>query len=480
MPAPSDYDRVPYLITSFPESHPRRLQSVAYLYGLETPPPIDCRVLELGCAVGGNIVPMAYSLPASRFVGIDIVASQIQRAKEFAEAAGVKNLDLRAASIMDLSREQWGEFDYIIAHGVFSWVPPDAQDKILQIAGRQLARNGVAYLSFNTYPGWHVRMWAREAMLFHTQGIADPIDRARAARDFIVALSQSPFASGDKSALLKGEVQYMAGKPETYILHDYLEPSNHPIYFHDFAVQCDKHGLQYLGDSLQNGTAAEQNWPAFKAWFDAAGDDIVKLEQYADFVRNRMFRRSIVCRREVRLDRKGLGKRAESMWAVAFLRQWAEGGGMSRFEHPRGGRMVTGSAPVRDALVHIARQFPRPTQLGQLLASAPPADRPQVARELLSCWMNGMIELYVDAPQFRVDPGSHPHTSAIARHLASQEQAPINLRHESINVDAAQRRLITLLDGTRSRDQLAAEVPLPRETLDRALEALATVALLEG
>ena len=109
--------------------------------------------------------------------------------------------------------------------------------------------------------------------------------------------------------------------------------------------------------------------------FCTAGEDIVKVEQYADFVRNRMFRRSIICRKDVRLDRKSLLQRAESMWAIAFLRQWAEGGGMSRFEHPRGGRMVTGSAAVRDALVHIARQFPRPTQLGQILSSAAPGDR---------------------------------------------------------------------------------------------------------
>src|SRR5215212_2966841 len=134
----AEYDQVPYLLTSFPESHPRRLQAVAHLFGLEPPPPVDCRVLELGCALGGNIVPMAYSLPASRFVGVDIAASQVDAAKRFADAVGVKNLELRAASITDVSREQWGEFDYVITLGVFSWVPADVRDKILQIAGEQL------------------------------------------------------------------------------------------------------------------------------------------------------------------------------------------------------------------------------------------------------------------------------------------------------------------------------------------------------
>src|SRR5439155_21315599 len=147
--------------------------------------------------------------------------------------------------------------DYIIAHCVYSWVPPDVQDKILAIAGEQISPRGAAYLSFNTYPGWHSRMWAREAMLFHTQNISDPIQRARAAREFITVLAQSPFPAG-KSGPLQGEAQYMQGKPESYILHDYLEPANHPVYFTDFAARCAAHGVQYLGDSLQNGTAAEE------------------------------------------------------------------------------------------------------------------------------------------------------------------------------------------------------------------------------
>src|SRR3954469_13985433 len=101
----TSYDQVPYLFDSFPESQPRRLQAVGHLLGLEPAAPAQCRVLELGCAVGGNIVPMAYSLPEAHFIGIDLVASQIESAKQFAAACGVTNLDLRAANIMDVTPE---------------------------------------------------------------------------------------------------------------------------------------------------------------------------------------------------------------------------------------------------------------------------------------------------------------------------------------------------------------------------------------
>src|SRR6185369_14683845 len=114
---------------------------------------------------------------------------------------------------------------------------------------------------------------------------------------------------------------------------------------------------------------------------EAAGDDVIRREQYADFVRNRMFRRSILCRKDVQLDRKNLAQRFESMSVISFLRMWAEGNGMSRFEHARGGRLITGNAGVREALTSISRQFPRPVEIRQLLDAAPANERALLSRE---------------------------------------------------------------------------------------------------
>ena len=472
----TSYDQVPYIFHSFPESQPRRLQAVAHLLGLETPAPAECRVLELGCAVGGNIVPMAYSLPKAKLIGIDLVASQIETAKKFAEASGVKNLDLRAANITDVTPE-WGKFDYIIAHGVLSWIPHEVAEKVLQICAEQLTPNGLAYISFNTYPGWHVRMWAREAMLFHADKFEDPIQKARAGRDFILALAQSPVAS----ALLKGEVQYLQGKPESYIVHEYLESLNHPFYFRDFAARIAKHGLQYLGDALQNSMVAAENWPPpFRSWMEANRDDLIRQEQYADFVRNREFRRALICHGNLTIDRTQMLARAETMQAAAFLRQRAEGNGMSRFEHSRGG-LVTGAGPLHDALVTISRRFPQAISVKEVIDAAAGQHRATLLRELLNCWMNGMLELYVDPPAVLAQaPSDKPRASLVARYLAAQNQAPINQRHGSIPVDATQRRFIQLLDGTRTRDQLATELGTARENIDKLIQFSMNAALLEA
>lgn len=470
----ASYDQVPYAFYSFPESHPRRLQAVAHLFGLEAPAPAECRILELGCAVGGNIVPMAYSLPGAKLVGIDLVPSQIETARKFASGSGVTNLDLRAASITDVTPE-WGKFDYIVAHGVFSYVPPDVAQQMLQICAAQLTANGVAYVSFNTYPGWHARMWAREAMHFHAEKYADPAQKARAGRDFILALAQAPYTS----ELLKGEVQWLQSKDESYIVHEYFEGTNQPHYFHEFAARIATHGLQYLGDALQNGMVAAENWPPFRSWMEANRDDLIRQEQYVDFVRNREFRRALICRSDLTLDRTQMLARAETMHAAAYLRQSAEANGTTRFSHSRGGELVTGAGPLHDALVKISQSFPKAISVKEVIDAAG-QQRAAVLRELVNCWMNGMMELYVDPPPVLAQaPGDKPRASRVARYLAAQNQPPINQRHGSIPVDETQRRFIQLLDGTRTRDQLAAEMSTKREEIDQLIRFSMNAALLE-
>ena len=386
----------------------------------------------------------------------------------------MQNLELRAANITDVTPE-WGKFDYIITHGVFSWVPHDVAEKVLQICAEQLTHNGLAYISFNTYPGWHMRMWARDAMHFHVEKFADPIEKARAGRDFILALAQSPFAS----ALLQGEVQYLQGKPESYILHEYLESTNHPFYFRDFAARIAKHGLQYLADSLQNGIVAAENWPPFKSWMEASRDDLIRQEQYVDFVRNREFRRALICHSDLTIDRTQMLARAETMQAAVFLRQRAEAGGMTRFEHSRG-TLVTGAGPLHDALVTISRRFPQAISVKEVIDAAG-EQRATLLRELVNCWMNGMLELYVDAPAVLAEtPAEKPRASLVARYLAGQGQIPINRRHASIPVDETQRRFIQLLDGTRTRDQLANELGAGRERIDELIQFSVNAALLEA
>jgi cyclopropane fatty-acyl-phospholipid synthase-like methyltransferase len=178
----TSYDEVPYESHPYPQTHPDRLATVAKLLGLNPAMPDKCRVLELGCAGGGNLIPMAYGLPESQFLGVDLSRVQIDQGLEMIKALGLKNIQLRHQSIVDIGPDI-GKFDYIICHGVYSWVPTAVQDAILGVCYRHLLPRGIAYISYNTYPGWHMRGMIRHMVSYHARQFAEPAMRVKQARN---------------------------------------------------------------------------------------------------------------------------------------------------------------------------------------------------------------------------------------------------------------------------------------------------------
>ena len=178
------YDRVPYPGHPFAQTHPDRLATVATLFGLRPAPPDACRVLELGCGDGGNLVPMAYGLPGTTFSGIDLAGRAIERARRLASALGLDNVRFEHA---DLTAAR-GEFDYVIAHGVYSWIEPTARDALLAACRRHLAPGGVAYISYDVLPGGHLREITRQMLRWHLRDVDEPEQRIAQARALLGAI----------------------------------------------------------------------------------------------------------------------------------------------------------------------------------------------------------------------------------------------------------------------------------------------------
>ena len=170
------YDAVPYKDYPYPFTHPRCLETTATLFGMRPPDIRRCRTLELGCAAGGNLIPQALDLPEATFLGIDLSERQITQGRRTLEDLGQKNIELRQANLMDID-ESWGQFDYIISHGVFSWLPPVVQDKLLEVSARNLSPQGVAFVSYNVYPGWHLANVVRDLMQYHAGQFDDPLKK---------------------------------------------------------------------------------------------------------------------------------------------------------------------------------------------------------------------------------------------------------------------------------------------------------------
>jgi tRNA1(Val) A37 N6-methylase TrmN6 len=262
-----------------------------------------CRVLELGCADGSNLVPMACALPGSRFLGIDLSRRQVTAGQEVVAALGLANIELRHLDIRDVD-ESFGTFDYVIVHGIYSWVPKEVQEQILSICSERLSENGVAYMSYNTNPGWRMRGLLRDMMLYHSRKFDDPRQQVEQARALIQWLGGAVRAEGSPyGLLLRSELEQMQKWHNSYFRHDSLGEINEPVYFHQFIEQAEPHGLQYLAEAEFPSMLASNFAGPVDQTLNRLGRDIIELEQYMDFVRNRLFRQTLLCRRGLRLNR---------------------------------------------------------------------------------------------------------------------------------------------------------------------------------
>lgn len=292
----TSYDAVPYESKSFVETHPDHLATIARLFGLE-PPAIDrCRVLELGCSHGSNLIPMASAWPGSAFVGIDLSAQQIAEGQKTAAQRGLINIELKVLNILDVD-ENLGRFDYVICHGVYSWVPPTVQEKIFDICARQLAPQGIAFISYNTYPGWYIKKVVRDMIAYHARQFAEPLEQVRQARWFLEYLARSVLS--DSSSTYENNLRSAAvvfrELSDSYLLHEFLDEFVQPLYFHEFVSRAASWKLRYFADARIPPMYSEGLSPEAIQTLRQLTPDPVRAEQYLDFLRRRSFRRSLLC-----------------------------------------------------------------------------------------------------------------------------------------------------------------------------------------
>lgn len=273
------YDAFPYDSLAIKQTHPVHLYHIARLCGLAATPLAQARVLELGVASGGNLIPIAYHYPTAQFLGIDLSGKQIAKGLEAIKALQLNNIQLKQQSILDFNSAE--PFDYIICHGLFSWVPIEVQNHVFEICQQYLSKNGVAYISYNTLPGWHIGNIVRDQLQAKTQDIHDPILKVQYARrlmrDFSIAAQSelNPYTQ-----LLQAEIALINGHSDNQLLHEHLSPYNYPLYFNDFVQRAERYQLQYMSDAFLSNDEIM-----------GAATDL----QAVDMLKNRRFRCTLLC-----------------------------------------------------------------------------------------------------------------------------------------------------------------------------------------
>lgn len=472
-----NYDQVPYPATSHFYTHPDRLATPATLLGLDPPPVEQCLVLELGCAGGGNLIPMAYGLPESRFVGIDLSAGQIEAGQAVVQTLGLRNISLRQMDILEISPDL-GQFDYIIAHGVYSWVSPQVRDKLLNVCRQNLAPNGIAYVSFNTYPGWHMLGSMREMMQYHTQHQANPEEQAKDARWLVDFLANSiPDDLSPHSGFLKSYTDFykkrIFPRDDSFLLHDELAEFNDPVYFYQFAEQIAEFGLQYVSDAHFQTTLAGNLPPHVARTLQKIVKDNIALEQYLDFLYNRTFRQSLLCHAGATLNVQVTPARLEKFF-ISSMTQPANPD--LQLDQPRpeqfrasdGNTLTTDHPLAQAAMLHLAEVWPQAISLKALLAAARnrlngAAPGKESAREieilgatLLKGYSSSktLVQFHRYAPSIKTKVGPQPVASPVARLQVKDGPKVTNLRHERVSLAGATYHLLPYLDGDHTHAAL--------------------------
>ena len=465
------YDAIPYPSNPFRQTRPERLAAVAKLFGLDAPPAENCRVLEIGCSMGGNLVAMAQDLPGSRFVGIDASSRQITEGWKMIDALGLKNIELKHLDILDVAAD-FGEFDYIVSHGVYSWVPARVQAKMLEICQRHLAPKGVAYISYNTYPGWHIRGIVRDMMIYRGAQFADLDARLAQAKALVAFVAEATKgADTPYQRLLQSELKHITQMEDYYLHHEHLEENNQPLYFYDFASKLAVNGLQYLGDA-DLSTMVSSNFSAevAKKLHELGAHDIVQMEQYMDFVRCRYFRKSLICRGAVRLNRT----LTPAVVRELLLASDAASAGVSEdtetFRTPAGHSIRCRSPLTKAAMHHLRKEWPMPVAFRDLFRRAGGGDESQeefLAGEMLTCMAAGVIEWRLTPVRFTTAVAAKPAATPLARYQAARGYKVTNMRGETVTLDEMHRQALRQLDGSRDLGALAEALlgPLKRGEL---------------
>lgn len=395
---PDPYDELPYRALPIEWTAPERLATASLLHGGPRPPLRGYRVLELGCADGANLLPQAYYRRHATFVGVDGAASQVALARARRSALRLSNVDFMHADILAADDRLDGAFDYIICHGVFSWVAEPVRDALLRLCARRLRTGGLLYLNYNAHPGWKIRGMVREFLQAQTAGAGTLRERAGLAQRTAAAMAES-LGRHDHlfSRLLGGEFQFVCDNDVSYVAHEYLSPENHAYWRSEFLALARQHGLGYVADADFNYHSGRlpADLDATLATADIVGrspDDTIDLVCYRQ-LHSPILTRSPFTRRE-----PGAGEFANLTVASCLTPRDGAGGSPPMFQHPDGYEVEAKEAVMHAALTALRDAWPRGLRVGTLFP-----DVPRVMDDLRLLHRNGLIDLRYDAAEDAVN-----------------------------------------------------------------------------
>lgn len=470
------YDALPYPDFIHTKTDLNNLAGLATIMGLSPNEPRRCRVLEIACGTAANLISLATLYPGSHFVGFDLSPKQIEQGSKLIHDLNLSNIELHCEAIQSYSPPP-ERFDYVIAQGVYSWVPDCVADELLKLCGRILSEQGLAFVSYNTYPGWHAKQMVRELLRQPTGEDVPRLQRFERGMQFLQEVIRSVPEETAYGKTLREELANLERSDPRYVAHEQFEEINRPKYFEQFVATAKSHGLAYLCEAnLNNLHRANFNTAQI---LELQRLPLIEREQRIDYFRRRSFRHSVLCRdnavdtsspswgspnvsemNRLSMTSNVVSERHPAEWDE--LVQWVREHDAVRFGTAEGIVATVRSKSTKLALLFLHRAWPRSMTMDELLTAiremtsieSDAGNVDSLQREILELAVAGMIEIHVVPIQICTEVSTKPVASPLSRHFAERGDQVPNRIHQSIRLDEPTRLIIRHADGEHGHTDL--------------------------
>lgn len=258
--------------------------------------------LELGCGVGLSTLIAAACNPDGQFIGIDFSQREIEKAQKIADEAGLQNVqfirqDLQTCALQANTLPQ-PDCDFIVTHGVYSWVSELDRQAIHRIVAQRLKPAGVAYLSYMSQPGAVSFAAAQKLMRMHSLRIAgDSAQKAQASMDLVLDLARQGAGYFIEHPAIQREMERANHMSPAYMAHEFLSEEWHSLHISDVMrelgrVECEYAGSATLLDNIDAVSVPSGIQPMLVN-MQQQGVGVEQLETVRDIARNQNQRRDL-------------------------------------------------------------------------------------------------------------------------------------------------------------------------------------------
>jgi SAM-dependent methyltransferase/methyltransferase-like protein len=460
-----------------PERHIDRVYTVARLRGVAVAHPANCRVLEIGCGRGTNVIPQAIRYPNSEFIGIDIDTDAIHSASIIIDKLDIKNCRCLNIGVEDFVNKSFEKFDYVICHGLFAWADSLVRKAILDICSKGLNSTGVALVSYNTLPGWYMR----GILAHYVQVDDDPslsvdqrLERVHLHFDNLAAKDNAPELEDEPQDALTKEIKACRLQSDGFLWHEILNRNSRGFYVRQIADLFLEHGLIFIGDSLPSRMrcwrydelALESDLPDFTN----QSASFIEKEQQLDHSFPIPFRSSLFSKVVPFQEGDSDFESIYQMYVSSHLVPFAEmpdlvSNKQEIFCAPNSVSTEVEVPIVKAALVRLRGAWPAAVFFDELYdhavalsGASEESDRQVLARELQKFYFANMIDLHPEALPCINKLSEQPCADAFAREQARTSSWVTTTRHEYHPIDRLEAQLLDLLDGSREQGSLLNEL----------------------